>query len=115
MPLHPANIEKLILKNCIAAMKDISKLTFRGYDFLYQASNFIAHYNVHGFKDHYGTGRALATDIVLHQKDNQWLNFSPGHADYEYHQQQKRIYNALVAEAVRQYPSLVMIRSPRYV
>ena len=100
MDLKPANIEQLIIKNCLAALKDIDKLTFRGYDFLYQASNFIAHYNVHGFKDYYGTGRALALDIVQFQRDNQWRNFGTADKDYEYMMQKKRIYNT-IADAAR--------------
>jgi len=121
MDLKPANIEQLIIKNCLAALKDIDKLTFRGYDFLYQASNFIAHYNVHGFKDYYqqegeevkrvsqhgvtqvpakSGGEMLALDIVRFQRDNQWRNFTTQDRDYEYMMQKKRIYNT-IADAAR--------------
>ena len=41
----------LIVSNVVKACKDITLLNKTGYNFLYLASGFIAHYNLHGFID----------------------------------------------------------------
>ena len=45
--------EDSIVNNICAACKDINKLAKRGYNYIYLASGFIAHYNRFGFMQHY--------------------------------------------------------------
>jgi hypothetical protein len=88
---------QLIIKNVLAACKDIRKLNKRGYNFLYLASGFIAHYNLGGFIAEY-TGRSLSADILSYARQNQWCNFRIGEKDAEYYHQKRDIYNAIVSE-----------------
>lgn len=67
--------KSLIVKNVVAACKDIHKLNKRGYGFLYVASGFIAHYNLGGFIDYY-TRHSLADDIANNSATNQWGGIS---------------------------------------
>ena len=83
------NIRKVITTN------DINLLSKQAYNFLYLASGFIAHYNLYGFRDAYGTGRALARDILRNKGINQWDNFRPGERDYEYMMGKKACYNQI--------------------
>ena len=93
----------LIIKNVISACKDIKKLNSRGYDYLYIASGFIAHYSINGFKDYY-TYNSLKQDILNNQNSNQWNNFRKGEKDYEYYHQKGIIYNA-ICEAIKNIKS----------
>ena len=52
--------QALIIKNIIAACGNIEKLNKRGYDFLYQCSGFIAHYDLEGFNDYYRDNSLIA-------------------------------------------------------
>lgn len=87
----------LIVKNIVAACKDINKLNKRGYDFIYLASGFIAHYNLNGFIGYYSEN-SLKQDILDNAKWNQWSNFRPGEQNYEYYMSKKKIYNEIVAK-----------------
>lgn len=86
--------QQLIIKNILQACKNINKLNKRGYNFLYLASGFIAHYNLEGFKDYY-TDNDLKTDILMNKCFNQWNNFNPSDKDYNYYMDKKAIYNAI--------------------
>jgi hypothetical protein len=86
----------LIVNNVLAACKDITKLNGTGYNFLYLASGFIAHYNRFGFMDYYSDG-SLAQDILNNARNNQWNNFYPGERDYEYMMAKRDVYNRIVA------------------
>lgn len=88
-----------IVKNLVAACKDIKKLNRKGYGFIYLASGFIAHYDLHGFIDYY-SDESLRADILENQQNNQWRNFRPGEKDYEYYMSKRDIYNR-VCEAIR--------------
>jgi hypothetical protein len=85
----------LIVNNVLAACKDINKLNGTGYNFLYLASGFIAHYNRYGFIDYY-TRESLTQDIIDNARINQWNNFRLGDRDYEYMMAQKDIYNRIL-------------------
>ena len=87
--------QDLTVKNVLAAVKDISKLNKRGYNFLYLANGFIAHYDINGFKAHY-EDYSLAHDIKENAKSNQWSNFHVGDRDYEYNMAKKAVYNRIV-------------------
>lgn len=65
------------------------------YNFIHIASGFIAHYNIHGFIENYGSTHALAKDILNNKSSNQWNNFHKGEKDYEYMMQKKEIYNRI--------------------
>jgi hypothetical protein len=97
MALGPMTLKEqdLTVKNVLAACKDITKLNKRGYNFLYLANGFIAHYNIHGFKDYY-TENSLVQDIKDQQVYNQWRNFGPAERDYDYYQAKRRVYNRIV-------------------
>ena len=85
----------LIVNNVVRATRDITKLNRTGYNYLYLCSGFIAHYNVHGFKDYY-TLNSLAADILRNVEMNQWRNFRPGDKDYEYYMAKADIYRRIV-------------------
>lgn len=97
MALVPMTLkeQELTIKNVVSACKDISKLNKRGYNFLYLANGFIAHYNILGFKDHYHCGNTLKQDILCYQSQNQWHNFRQGEKDYDYMMTKKHVYNAI--------------------
>lgn len=87
--------QSLIVNNVVKACKDITKLNRTGYNFLYLASGFIAHYNLGGFIDYY-TGNDLKTDILRNASYNMWTNFRPGEEHYEYYMSKKAVYQALI-------------------
>jgi hypothetical protein len=86
--------EALIVKNVIAACKDITKLSPNAYTFIMLCSGFIAHYDRDGFIDYYRDG-SLKRDILQYQRQNQWLNFRQGEENYDYYMQKKSMYNAI--------------------
>ena len=99
MALKPleAGKKNRILRNIgiMFLTQDINSLDKHGYNFLYLASGFIAHYNLGGFIEHYGSTQALGRDILDNKSSNQWNNFSKGERDYEYMMQKKEIYNQI--------------------
>ena len=89
----------LIVNNVVKACKDITQLNRAGYNFLYLASGFIAHYDLYGFIATY-TGRSLKRDIISFAGQNQWNNFHPGERDYDYYMAKKEVYNRILREIV---------------
>jgi hypothetical protein len=87
--------QALIIKNVLAACGNIDKLNKRGYNYLYLASGFIAHYDLNGFKAYY-TDHSLVKDIEANYKQNQWRNFRAGEPDAEYYHSKREIYNAIL-------------------
>lgn len=96
-PLSPLTARQmnLIANNVLAACADITKLNKTGYNFLYLASGFIAHYNLNGFKDYYEEPGSLQTDILRHQEKNQWGNFRVGEQNAEYYHSKRDCYNLI--------------------
>lgn len=90
----------LIVNNVVKACKDINQLNKTGYNFLYLASGFIAHYDLHGFIDFYSHCVSLRNDIIGFANSNQWKNFRPGERDYEYYMSKADVYNRILAEIV---------------
>jgi len=86
--------KKRIVNNIVKACRDIQKLSRAGYNYIYLACGFIAHYDINGFKHHY-TYHSLKEDILSYQSENQWDNFSPGEENYEYYRQKAEIYNEI--------------------
>jgi len=84
-----------IVKNVIAACKDITKLNAAGYDFLYLCSGFIAHYNRAGFIDYYSEPGSLQKDIQDNARWNQWTNFRAGEKDADYYHSKRDTYNRI--------------------
>ena len=91
--------KQLITKNVLAACKDITKLNKTGYNFLYLASGFIAHYNLQGFIAHY-TNHSLQKDIERNAKPNQWNNFRQGEEHAEYYHAKRDCYNMILGGLV---------------
>jgi len=89
----------LIVNNVIKAVKNIDNLNKTGYNFLYLASGFIAHYDLYGFIASY-TGQSLKRDIVSFAGQNQWNNFRPGERDYDYYMAKKDVYNRILQAIV---------------
>jgi hypothetical protein len=89
----------LIVNNVIKAVKNIDNLNKTGYNFLYLASGFIAHYNLYGFIASY-TGQSLKRDIISFAGQNQWNNFRPGERDYDYYMAKKDVYNRILQAIV---------------
>lgn len=87
--------QALIIKNVLAACGNIEKLNKRGYDFLYQCSGFIAHYDIEGFKEHY-RDHSLAADIEANHGQNQWRNYREGERFADYYHSKRDIYNAIL-------------------
>lgn len=85
----------LIVNNVVKAVKNIDNLNKTGYNFLYLASGFIAHYDIHGFKAHYD-GSSLKSDIIRNHRANKWLNFNPTDKDYGYYKSKADVYNRIV-------------------
>jgi hypothetical protein len=87
---------ELTVKNVLDACKDITKLNKRGYNYLYLASGFIAHYDINGFKNYYHRPDSLSRDILMLEPQNRWTNFRPGEENYEYYHQKGEIYAEIV-------------------
>ena len=85
----------LIVNNVLKACENITKLNGTGYNFLYLASGFIAHYNRYGFIDYY-TRENLREDIIANARINQWNNFHKGEPNYEYMMAKKDVYNRIL-------------------
>ena len=89
----------LTVNNIVAACEDITKLNGTGYNYIYLASGFIAHYDRFGFIEYYNhagdDAPGLKEDILANQRNNQWNNFRPGETDYEYYKQKGEIYNKI--------------------
>jgi hypothetical protein len=98
-----ARQQQLIAKNLIAACKDISKLNGTGYKFIYQASGFIAHYDINGFKSYY-EDHSLQDDIEQNARFNMWGNFNKHDDNYEYYMSRKETYQRVLgAFAAQQF------------
>jgi len=88
--------QDLIVKNVVRALEDIEALNRTGYNFLYLASGFIAHYSINGFKGYYTT-HSLEEDILANARSNMWFNFKPGDHDYEYYMTKREVYQRILA------------------
>ena len=88
--------QDLIVNNVLKAVDNIEQLNKTGYGFLYLANGFIAHYNIHGFKDYYST-HSLAHDILNNKNSNMWRNFSPADRDYAYYMSKREVYERIIA------------------
>lgn len=87
--------QALIIKNVLAACGNIEKLNKRGYEFLYQCSGFIAHYDIEGFKEYY-RDNSLVADIEANYQQNQWRNYRTGERFADYYHSKRDIYNAIL-------------------
>jgi hypothetical protein len=87
----------LIVNNIVAAVKDIEKLNKTGYNFIYLASGFIAHYNLHGFR-HYYSQWSLRNDIINNANYNMWSNFRKGEKNYDYYMSKRDVYQRILAK-----------------
>jgi hypothetical protein len=93
--------KQLITKNVLAACKDITKLNKTGYNFLYLASGFIAHYNLNGFIDYY-KHHSLVQDIEGNATANQWRNFRVGEQHADYYHSKRECYNMILGGLIAQ-------------
>jgi hypothetical protein len=105
--------KKMIVKNLILACADINQLNKQGYDFIYQANGFIAHYDLHGFKAAYSDG-SLQSDIERNARMNMWGNFREGDQNYDYYMSRKDIYQRILGafsaqEFVRQHIQFIHV------
>ena len=91
--------KQLIVSNIVKAVKNIDNLNKTGYNFIYQCSGFIAHYDMYGFIASY-SGESLKRDILSYAGQNQWKNFRPGERDYEYYMAKADVYNEIVSQIV---------------
>ena len=103
-----------IVRNVLAACKDINKLNGTGYKFLNLASGFIAHYNLEGFKAYYSEPGSLQRDIEANARQNQWSNFRPGEQHADYYHSKRDTYNKILGhfvhrEFVRQHLQIIRI------
>lgn len=84
-----------IVNNVVKATKDIKQLNKTGYNFLYLASGFIAHYSLFGFIEHYSQ-YDLKKDILQNANMNMWKNFTPNDKDYHYYQAKADVYRRIL-------------------
>ena len=96
--------QDLIVSNVLKAVKDIEALNRTGYNFLYLASGFIAHYSINGFKGHYTT-HSLEQAILSNARQNMWSNFQPGDENYAYYQSKAAVYKRLLAGIIQMEPA----------
>ena len=89
--------KSLIVNNIVRACDDISKLNGTGYKYIYLASGFIAHYNIHGFKGYYSNSD-LTRAILSNENSNRWDNFREGDSNYAYYKSKADIYSRIVAK-----------------
>jgi hypothetical protein len=75
---------------------DIEHLTSSAYRYIYLASGFIAHYNIHGFRDAYRDVELLRGDILSNAAGNSWRNFRPGDKDYDYYKSKAEVYQGIL-------------------
>lgn len=87
----------LIVSNVVKSVKNIDNLNKTGYNFVYQCSGFIAHYDMYGFIASY-TGESLKEDLISYAGQNQWRNFRPGERDYEYYMAKADVYNRILSQ-----------------
>jgi len=85
-----------IVRNVLAACKNIDKLNRTGYQFLNLASGFIAHYDLDGFKAYYDEPGSLQRDIEANARQNQWTNFRTGERDADYYHSKRDTYNKIL-------------------
>jgi len=93
----------LIVGNVVKAVKNIEALNKTGYNFLYLAQGFIAHYDINGFKGAYSDG-SLKCDILDNAGANMWRNFRPGDSDYEYYASKAATYR-MICDALDTRPN----------
>jgi len=89
----------LIVSNIVKAVKNIDNLNKTGYNYIYNCSGFIAHYDMYGFIASY-SGESLKRDILSYAGQNQWKNFRQGERDYEYYMAKADVYNEIVSQIV---------------
>lgn len=87
----------MIVNNVVKSVKNIDNLNKTGYNFVYQCSGFIAHYDLYGFIASY-TGDSLKRDLISYAGQNQWSNFRQGEKHYDYYMSKKEVYNRILAE-----------------
>ena len=87
----------LIITNVVKACKNIDNLNKTGYNFVYQCSGFIAHYDMYGFIASY-TGNSLKQDLINYAGQNQWRNFRPGERGYDHYMSKADVYNRILAQ-----------------
>lgn len=112
-PLTPTQ-QANIVRNIIAACKNIDKLNRTGYQFINLASGFIAHYDLEGFKAYYSEPGSLQRDIEANARANQWNNFRAGEKDAEYYHSKRDVYNKILGhfcarEFIRQHVTFIHI------
>lgn len=83
----------------VFATGNIENLTNTAYKYIYLASGFIAHYNLHGFRDAYQDVSRLRGDILFSAQSNTWRNFTPADKDYDYYMAKADVYKDLVSLA----------------
>jgi hypothetical protein len=76
---------------------NIDHLTSSAYRYIYLASGFIAHYDLHGFRDAYRNVEDLKRNIKQNASNNMWGNFSPADRDYEYYQSKADVYRSILS------------------
>ena len=89
----------LIVSNVVKAVKNIDNLNKTGYNFVYQCSGFIAHYDLYGSIASY-TGESLKRDLISYAGQNQWKNFRPGEQNYDYYMSKADVYNRILAQII---------------
>ena len=76
---------------------DINNLSKSAYNFLYQSSGFIAHFNLYGFRDRYKNVDDLKRAIARNYGANQWRNFGGKDPNHLYMMSKRDCYNNIAA------------------
>jgi hypothetical protein len=98
--IHPFEQDKTarIVKNILAACRDISLLSQEGYRWMNLRAGFIAHYDMEGFIEEYQTCQNLRDNILVNQIHNTSCNRSRKDRDYLYYLQQCEMYQQIVEQ-----------------
>ena len=98
--IHPLEPEKAarIIKNILAACRDITCLSMEAYRWIHIKAGFIAHYDLEGFIEEYQTCQNLRDNILANQIHNTSCNRSRKDRDYPYYLQQCEMYQQIVEQ-----------------
>jgi hypothetical protein len=96
--IHPFEQDKAarIVKNILAACRDITCLSLEAHRWIHLRAGFIAHYDLDGFIEEYQTCQNLRDNILANQIHNTSCNRSRKDRDYPYYLQQCEMYQQIV-------------------
>ena len=98
--LHPLEPEKVsrIVKNILAACRDITCQSLEAYRWIHLRVGFISHFDLEGFIEEYQSCQNLRDNILANQIHNTSCNRSRKDKDYPYYMQQCPLYEQIAKQ-----------------